>query len=77
MRGAGDLEKTLAGVLDGHVLDGVFFGKDVVASVSGPLAKALPFGLAGKTGEGGSTSLGKDLPFGVTLQNGIAKLRTR
>jgi len=31
--------------------------------------------LAGKTGEGGSTSLGKDLPFGVTLQNGVAKLK--
>lgn len=75
LRGAGDLEKTLAGVLDGHVLNGVFLGKDVVASVSGPLAKALPFGLAGKTGEGGSTSLGKDLPFGVTLQNGVARLK--
>jgi AsmA protein len=75
LHGAGDLEKTLAGVLDGHVLDGVFFGKDVVASVSGPLAKALPFGLAGKGGEGGSTSLGKDLPFGVTLQNGVARLK--
>ena len=75
LRGAGDLEKTLAGVLDGHVLDGVFFGKDVVASVSGPLAKALPLGLAGKQGEGGSTSLGKDLPFGVTIQNGLAKLK--
>jgi AsmA protein len=75
LRGAGDLEKTLAGVLDGHVLDGVFFGKDVVASVSGPLAKALPFGLAGKGGEGGSTSLGKDLPFGVTVQNGVARLK--
>ncbi len=75
LRGAGDLEKTLAGALDGHVLDGVFFGKDVVASVSGPLAKALPLGLAGKGGEGGSTSLGKDLPFGVTLQNGVARLK--
>ncbi|HET7788919.1 MAG TPA: AsmA family protein [Myxococcales bacterium] len=75
LRGKGDLDKTLAGVLDGHVLDGVFYGKDVVASVSGPLAKALPFGLAGKTGQGGSTSLGKDLPFGVTLANGVAKLK--
>jgi AsmA protein len=26
LRGAGDLEKTLAGVLDGHVNDGVFYG---------------------------------------------------
>ncbi|HET9754404.1 MAG TPA: AsmA-like C-terminal region-containing protein, partial [Myxococcales bacterium] len=75
LRGKGDLDKTLAGVLDGHVLDGVFYGKDMVASVSGPLAKALPFGLAGKTGQGGSTSLGKDLPFGVTLENGLAKLK--
>ncbi|HTO96282.1 MAG TPA: AsmA family protein [Myxococcales bacterium] len=75
LRGSGDLEKTLAGGLDGHVLDGVFYGKDVVASVSGPLAKSLPFGLAGKTGEGGSTSLGKDLPFGITVQNGVARLK--
>ena len=75
LRGKGDLDKTLAGVLDGHVLDGVFYGKDLVASVSGPLAKALPFGLAGKAGQGGSTALGKDLPFGVTIENGLAKLK--
>ena len=70
-----ELSKTLAGALDGHILDGSFFGKDLMASVSGPLAKALPFGLAGKTGEGGQTSLGKDLPFGVTLENGVAHLK--
>jgi AsmA protein len=75
IRGAGDLEKTLAGVLEGHVLDGAFLGKDIVASVTGPLAKALPFGLAGKTGEGGKTSLGKDLPFGVTIEKGVARLK--
>ncbi len=75
LKGAGDLEKTLAGVLDGHILDGTFYGKDLVASVSGPLAKALPLGLAGKEGKGGSTSLGKDVPFGVTIQNGVAKLK--
>src|SRR5438067_12409297 len=34
LRGAGDLEKTLAGVLDGNVLDGVFYGKDILASVT-------------------------------------------
>ena len=49
LRGAGDLEKTLAGVLDGNVLDGVFYGKDILGSVTGPLSKALPSGLAGKT----------------------------
>ena len=75
IRGAGDLENTLAGVLQGHVLEGAFLGKDIVASVTGPLAKALPFGLAGKTGEGGKTSLGKDLPFGLTIEKGVARLK--
>src|SRR5438309_2302010 len=75
LRGAGDLEKTLAGVLDGNVLDGVFYGKDILASVSGPLAKALPFGAAGKVTQGGATSLGKKLPFGVTIENGVARLK--
>lgn len=75
LRGAGEWSKTLAGNVDGHVLDGVFYGKDLVASVSGPLAKALPFGLAGKEGQGGSTSLGKDLPIGVTIDKGVARLK--
>jgi AsmA protein len=70
-----DLAQTLAGVLEGHILDGVFYGKDLVASVSGPLAKALPFGLAGKEGKGGTTPLGKDLPFGVTIEKGVARLK--
>jgi AsmA protein len=70
-----DLAQSLAGVLDGHILDGVFYGKDLVASVSGPLARSLPFGLAGKEGQGGVTGLGKDLPFGVTLEHGVAKLK--
>jgi AsmA protein len=74
-RGAGDLEKTLAGLAEGHVLDGAFLGKDILASVTGPLAKALPFGLAGKTTQGGATTLGKDLPFGVTVEKGFAKLK--
>ena len=70
-----ELAESLAGVLEGHVLDGNFLGKDLIASVTGPLAKSLPFGLAGKTGGGGATSLGKDLPFGVTLADGVAKLK--
>src|SRR5712691_10190143 len=69
-QGFKDLSKTLAGILDGHVLDGIFYGKDVVVSVTGPLAKSLPFGLAGKEGQGGTTSLGKDLPVGVTITQG-------
>jgi AsmA protein len=74
-RGAGDLEKTLAGVAEGKVMDGVFFGKDIIGSVTGPLAKALPFGLAGRVTEGGKTTLGKELPFGVTVENGLARLK--
>jgi AsmA protein len=70
-----DLARTLAGNLDGHLLDGAFYGKDLIASVTGPLAKSLPFGLAGKTTQGGTTNLGKDLPFGVTIENGLAKLK--
>jgi len=73
--GKAELAKTLTGALDGHLLDGVFYGKDLIASVSGPLAKSLPFGLAGKTGEGGSTSLGKDLAVGVTFDQGVARLK--
>jgi AsmA protein len=75
LRGAGDLEKTLAGVLDGNVLDGVFYGKDILGSVTGPLSKALPSGLAGKTTQGGITNLGQNLPFGVTIDKGVAKLK--
>lgn len=74
-QGAAALAQTLAGLVEGHLLDGSFLGKDLVASVTGPLSKALPFGLAGKTGEGGRTTLGKDLPFGVTIQNGRANLK--
>lgn len=68
------LKQSLTGTLQGKVLDGVFHGKDLVASATGPLAKALPFGLAGKDGQGGTTSLGKELPVGVRFENGEAKL---
>src|SRR5258707_3986257 len=74
-RGAEDLEKTLAGVLEGKVLDGVFYGKDIIGSVTGPLAKALPSALAGRVTEGGKTTLGKELPFGVTVDKGFARLK--
>src|SRR5256885_16194721 len=61
LRGAGDLEKTLAGVLDGNVLDGGFYGKDIIGSGSGPLAKALPFGAAGEGRPGGATRPGEEV----------------
>src|SRR5258708_24907835 len=68
------IRKSLTGSLNGHVLDGVFYGKDLVAAVTGPLAKSLPFGLAGKSGTGGQTSLGKDVPISITVANGAASL---
>jgi AsmA protein len=78
LQGAGEMaeavKRSLAGNLNGHLFDGVFFGKDIVASVTGPLSKALPLGLAGKTTQGGQTSLGKDLPVSITFANGEAKL---
>ena len=78
LRGTGQtkeaVEKTLAGTVTGKLLDGVFYGKDLVASASGPLAKALPFGLAGKEGAGGQTGLGKELPFGLLIKDGQATM---
>ena len=70
-----ELVKTLAGALEGHLVDGSFLGKDLIASIVGPLSKALPSGLAGKTADGGSTSLGHDLPLGLTFANGVAQLK--
>ncbi len=69
------IKKTLAGLIQGKLNDGVFHGKDLIASVSGPLASKLPFGLAGKGGQGGSTSLGKVLPFGLQIADGKANLK--
>jgi AsmA protein len=70
--GRADLLKALTGALEGHLRDGVFHGKDLVASAAGPLAGKLPF--AKKVQEGGGTSLGKDLPFAVKIANGVAQL---
>src|SRR2546428_14183028 len=64
LHGAGDLEKTLAGVLDGNVLDGGVYGKDIIGSVSGPLAKAVPFGGAGGETHGGARRPGEKVAVG-------------
>jgi AsmA protein len=78
LKGGGQLKeeliKTLAGQLDGHVLDGTFFGKDLIGSVTGPLTKALPSALSGKVTQGGTTALGHDLPMGIRFANGVAQL---
>ncbi|NBD09682.1 AsmA family protein [Corallococcus silvisoli] len=67
------LQQTLLGGISGNLLEGTFLGKDLVSSVTGPLSKALPF--ASKALKGGDvTSLGGDLPFSVTIKNGVAQL---
>jgi AsmA protein len=66
------LLKSLSGTLQGKLRDGTFHGKDLVASAAGPLAGKLPF--ARKVAEGGTTSLGKEVPFSVQIANGVARL---
>jgi AsmA protein len=69
------LTKSLTGAVDGNVAGGKFYGKDIVASAVGPVASALPSGLRGKVTQGGETDLGQNLPFGVTLKEGWARLK--
>ncbi|NRD60340.1 AsmA family protein [Corallococcus exiguus] len=66
------LQQTLLGGINGNLLEGTFLGKDLVSSVTGPLAKAVPFAKALKSGD--VTSLGGNLPFSVTIKNGVAQL---
>lgn len=67
------LLKALSGALQGELRGGAFHGKDLVAAVAAPLAGKLPF--AKKVTEGGSTSLGKELPFHVVIKDGLATLQ--
>ena len=69
-----DILSSLTGSLGGKLFDGQFLGKDLVAGVAAPLAKALPFAAASKLTEGGGTSLGKELPFGVKFTGGAAEI---
>jgi AsmA protein len=71
------VERTVDGKIDGNLKNGAFLGADLVSSVAGPLAKALPFAtksLGGLGGEGGRTSLGENLGIAMTVDNGVAKL---
>jgi AsmA protein len=70
----GLLTKSVTGGVDGTLRDGAFLGKDLVASIAAPLAQKLPFA-ASRLPERGSTSLGKELPFGFQIANGTATLR--
>jgi AsmA protein len=67
------LQQRLAGAIEGNLLGGVFLGTDIPAAVSAPLAKALPFAAKALNGEG-VTQLAEQLPFGVTIKNGVAQL---
>ena len=69
-----ELAKTLAGKLEGHIIDGAFYGKDLIASVTGPITSSLPAALKGKVTQGGTTTLGHDLPVSITFANGTAQL---
>ena len=70
-----DLIRSLSGGLEGHLHDGKFLGKDLIASIWTPLAKVLPPGLARPKQDAGFTSLGKDLAFAVSVEKGFAKLK--
>jgi len=70
-----DLIRSLSGGVEGHLHDGKFLGKDLIASVWTPLAKVLPPGLARPKTDAGFTSLGKDLGFAVSVEKGFAKLK--
>jgi AsmA protein len=67
------VEKTLDGKIDGDLKNGAFLGADLVASVAGPLARALPFATRAR-GESGRTPLGENVVISLTVDNGVAKL---
>lgn len=69
------LEQKLTGAINGDLRDGVFHGLDVVAAVTQPIAKALPFASKLGLADQKVTELGQDVPIGVTIQNGIALLK--
>jgi AsmA protein len=69
-----DLLASLSGSLGGKIFDGAFLSKDLVSGVAGPLVKALPFAVTQKVADGGSTPLGKELPFDLKVADGAMKL---
>lgn len=72
--GSGAILKALDGTVEGKLHDGVFHGKDLVAEVMAPVIKAIP-SLKGSLSKGGTTSLGKVLPFSLRVQGGKARLQ--
>jgi AsmA protein len=70
----GAIMRALDGTIEGKLVDGVFLGTDLIAEISGPLAKAVP-ALKRKAPLGGTTSLGKLVPFSLRIQGGRALLQ--
>jgi AsmA protein len=56
-------------------LDGQFLGKDLLASITAPLARALPFSVPVPKEEG-VTNLGKELGLAIGLEKGFAQLKS-
>jgi AsmA protein len=68
------LSQTLGGNVGGELADGKLLGVDVLSSASAILAKALPF--TGQALQGANfTELGKQLPFSIAIDHGVAKLK--
>ena len=67
------LLQSLNGSLGGLLAGGVLKGTDLVAGVTGPLARKLPFAAKALEGSPG-TSLGKELPFDLAVADGKARL---
>jgi AsmA protein len=68
------LSQTLAGTVGGNLQDGRLLGADIFAGATAILARALPFAARGLEGQG-ITDLGDTLPFSVTVEQGIARLK--
>src|SRR6218665_615610 len=67
------LGERMGGAIQGNLAGGVFFGADLPAAVSGPLARALPFKSKELSSEG-VTKLAEQLPFSLQIKDGVAQL---
>lgn len=68
------LSQTLVGAVGGNLQDGRLLGADVFSGATAILARALPFAAKGLESKG-ITDLGDQLPFSITLEQGIARLK--
>jgi len=64
--------KALDGTVEGKLSDGLFYGKDLIAEVTGPIVEAIP-SLKGKVTKGGTTKI-KNTPVSLRIAGGRALL---